>query len=510
MKKGLYNIVFGVGGQFIILALGIVVPRFVLHSYGDEANGLMNAIGQLFTYIALIEAGVGQAALQELYGPVVKKEREVTNNILYATQVMYRKLTYIYIVVVFLIATFYPMFIRVNDATTISFFGSTYWAVFFIVLLQGISNAITFYFVATLRQILIADGCNYIIVNISTLIRVATSVARIILINMQVNLVVLQLVYVFLNIIEVIIYKKIFCKRYEWINLQNSTEKFILKQRGSFVVHEICNVIFSSTDILILSMFCSLESASIYAIYNLVFSALNQLISQIHSGCFYVLGQTFSVDKNKYIKVHDAYDTYYIAFVFSIMSTAYMLILPFIKLYTDGVTDLQYVDFYLPLLFSMVQILSCCRITSSNLIKLAGHARATVSRAILEALINLGVSLLLVNWIGIYGVLIGTIIAMLYRTNDMIIYANKRILNRSSIKTYKMIAINIVLFIISMVISKFIEFKWITDFLRFFLVGAGIYIISFIVYIGINSLIDKESSNFLFHKIKMVILKKIT
>ena len=40
----------------------------------------------------------------------------------------------------------------------------------------------------------------------------------------------------------------------------------------------------------------------------------------------------FSEDnKEEYIKVHDAYDTYYIAFVFSLISTTYICILPFIK-----------------------------------------------------------------------------------------------------------------------------------------------------------------------------------
>lgn len=500
MKKGIYNIVFGTFGQLIILALGICVPRFILKSYGDEANGLINAIGQLFTYLALIEAGVGQAALQSLYGPVARGEHESTNSIMSATQQMFRKLTLVYGAVVLFVAACYPFFVEVKDKTTISFFGSTYWAIFFIIFIQGMSNAITFYFVATLRQILIADGYNYIIVNITTLIKVATSVLRIVLINAEINIVLLQMVYVVINIIEVIIYYRVFRKKYSWLNMKVAPNKGALAQKNSFVVHEFCNVIFSSTDVLILSLFCSLEIASIYAIYNLVFSAVNMLISQIHNGCFYILGQTYNQNQEKYIKVHDAYDTYYISFVFAMISTTYLLILPFVRLYTEGVTNINYVDSYLPFLFCLIQLLSCCRITSSNLIKIAGHAKRTISRAMLEMVINLVVSIALVNVIGIYGVLLGTICALLYRTNDMIIYANKKILVRSSLQTYRTITVNMLLFRLIVLIEKLIKFSCIDTFISFFVCGVFICVVMLIAFAVINSIVDRDSFSFVIRK----------
>lgn len=502
MKKGIYNIVFGTLGQLIILALGICVPRFILKSYGDEANGLINAIGQLFTYLALIEAGVGQAALQSLYGPVAKEDHESTNSIMSATQQMFRKLTLIYGGFVVIVAVCYPLFINVKDKATISFFGSTYWAVFLIIFIQGMSNAITFYFVATLKQILIADGCNYIIVNITTLIKVATSVLRIVLINAETNIVLLQIVYVVINIIEVVIYFRVFRKKYSWLNMNVAPNKEALNQKNSFVVHEICNVIFSSTDVLILSLFCSLEVASVYAIYNLVFSAVNMLINQIHSGCFYILGQTYSQDKKKYEKVHDAYDTYYISFVFAMISTTYLLIIPFIRLYTDGVTDLNYVDVYLPLLFCMIQLLSCCRITSSNLIKLAGHAKRTMNRAVLETVINLVVSIALVHVIGIYGVLLGTIVALLYRTNDMIIYANKKILVRSTFQTYRTVVVNMLLFGGIVLVEKLVKFEFMNNFASFFGCGVIACIVLFAAFISINSMVDRQSFKFVLGLVK--------
>ena len=144
--------VVGFVGQLIILALGILVPRFILKGYGDEANGLVSAIGQIFVYLALIESGVGQASLQALYKPVVDNDRKSISSVLATTRNTYRRLTLVYCAMVLLMSVLYPLFVKVEDSSVITFFGSTYFAVMVMVLVQGFSGAVTFFFVATIRQ----------------------------------------------------------------------------------------------------------------------------------------------------------------------------------------------------------------------------------------------------------------------------------------------------------------------------------------------------------------------
>ena len=68
--------------------------------------------------------------------------------------------------------------------------------------------------------------------------------------------------------------------------------------------------------------------------------------------------------------------------------------------------------------------------------------------------INIIVSLIGVLAWGIYGVLIGTIAALLFRANAMIIYANKKVLHRRPWKTYRRWLVNLALFIAVTVLSK--------------------------------------------------------
>ena len=495
-KKGLLNVIVGFVGQLIILTLGVLVPRFILQSYGDEANGLISAIGQIFVYLALIESGVGQASLQSLYKPIVENDKKSISSILVKTRSTYRWLTLIYCGFVVIIATFYPLFVQVKDATNIQLFGSTYFSIMLVVLVQGFSNAFAFFFAATIRQLMIADGSNYIIVNITTIIKILTSVFKIVLINLGIHIVLLQIVYLALSALEALIYIIIIKTRYGWIDWRAEQEEKALSERKYFVIHEISNVIFNSTDILILSIFCDLTVASVYAIFNMIFSALNALISQIHNGCFFVLGQEYKRENNSYKVVHDIYDTCYMAMVFALISVAYLLINPFVTLYTNGVTNVNYTDPWLALLFCLVQLLSCCRITSSNLIKVAGHAKKTINRAIVEAAINLVASLVLVNLFGIHGVLLGTIVALVYRTNDMVVYANKKILNRSPWKTYRTIIVYSLMFVGVVITNECVQIR-VVNYSAFFGLGAILATISLILYFAAGFLLERNILTYL-------------
>ena len=60
-------------------------------------------------------------------------------------------------------------------------------------------------------------------------------------------------------------------------------------------------------------------------------------------------------------------------------------------------------DPYLPMLFTAMKLLACSREASSRVINFAGHFKQMRWRALLEAVINLTVSVVLVLYLGILG-----------------------------------------------------------------------------------------------------------
>ena len=99
-KKSVGNILTGLISQLITLALGIITPRLFLVNLGSEANGLLNSISQILVYVSLLEAGVGTASLQALYGPVAAEDNASINAILAATSRFYKRTGRVYLLVV--------------------------------------------------------------------------------------------------------------------------------------------------------------------------------------------------------------------------------------------------------------------------------------------------------------------------------------------------------------------------------------------------------------------------
>ncbi len=482
-KRSAYNILIGIGSQILAIMLGIIIPRLFLTNFGSEMNGFLNSISQIFSYFALLESGVGVASLQALYGPVGRDDKKQTSEILAATSKYYNKTGIFYFISVFALAIIYPIAI----SSQISPF-----TMFIIILMNGLPGAISYLFQGKYLLLLQAEGKNYINTALTSIISTVINIAKIVLLLLGFNIIAIQAVYLVLNLVKVV-YFWIYLKRnYGWVNLKSTPNFNAIGQKNSAFVNQICDLIFRNTDTIILSIFSNLRVVSVYSMYTLLFSMIRTALDYISQGFSFIMGQTFNNDRKKFIVLHDLYETYRMSLIFALYNIAYIFILPFMKLYTDGITDINYLDPKLSLLFVVFYLLTGSRACESDLINYAQHFKLTQNRCIAEAVINLTVSIVCVNLWGIYGVLIGTIVALLYRSNDVIIYANRRILNRSPWVTYKKVISNGIVFILISYITSL--FRWnLNSYLNIIMWAAISGIIIILIYFIIASLVNIDS-----------------
>lgn len=431
------NVVISFGTKIVLMVLNIIIPRLFIVSYGSEVNGLLSTITQIFGYLALLEAGIGTASVNALYKPLDTKDWDKANEVASQSRAYFRKVTLFYVLGVVAFAILYPLVSgSAVDGVTI----------LLVILLQGASNCLTYYFSATYTQLLVADGKNYWVDIIAFSVSVGTSLTKIILVSAGCNVVWVQAGFLAVSLVRIPIILLLCHRQYPWLKPVKTRKNDLLQERGALVVHEISTTIFSGTDVFLISTFCSFALASVYSVYQLVFGALNSMLNTANSGLGFLLGQNYYKDRKKFIKLYDLYSSLYSGAVFVVMTVAYLLIRPFIALYTEGVTDINYSMPGLSFLFVIINLMSGVRAVAARLITVSGHAEKTKYRSIAEAIINLVASVVLVNLMGIYGVLAGTIIALLYRANDIIIYANKVILERNPWHEYKRLLVNTVIF----------------------------------------------------------------
>lgn len=497
-KKTWYNIIFGFGSQIIIIALGLVVPRIVLTHYGSDTNGLTSTVTQIFTYMALLEAGIGQAARNALYAPVKANDKNGISYIMSVARRYYRKITVYYGIGVLVLSGILPLIIKSKI---------NYWTIFLVVFFEGMSQVVNFWYTENWMQLLMAEGENYIKVNADFLGRVAGYSIKIVLAIMGINIAFIQLGYFLVSLVKLSYYKWYMEKNYGWVDYDVAPEDATLPDRNSYIITEIAWTIFSSTDMIILSMFCSTELASVYAIYNMVFTNINTLLNSVYWGTNFLLGQAYYESKEKYCKIHDAFNSIYIGTMTALMCITYILIIPFVQLYTSGVTDVKYVYELLPVGFCLVQILSWSRYVGGNLTGIAGYAKIISKISLVEAIINVVGSFALVWKFQILGVIAATVIALPIKVIYVTWLTEKKILCRSCRKTLKILGVNYLLFIITVIVKGMIKFE-INSYMDFIKWGIVLTPIIFIISIICNALVNPEFIKIIFQKkLKKIVYK---
>lgn len=485
--KGFRNIAANIFAQIVTILLGIIIPRLMLVNLGSEANGLFTSIGNVLVYVALLEAGVGAAATQALYAPIATKNRQRVNEIVAAVDHFYKRTGRWYLVVILLLTFAFPFTI---DSTLPK------WQIMAVMFLSGMPGVIKYYYQGKYVILLRADGRSYALTNLSIVVNIATSAAKIALLLFGCNIVELQAMYLLFNVAQVFFILFYVKRHYPWLSKDVIPNYAAISQSKNALVHQISSMIFFNTDVLLLTYFCDLKTVSVYSMYTMLFGIISSAILNF-SGANFILGQTFNTDRERSLKLLDVYEIFNMVLTFSLFCIANIFILPFMTLYTNGVTDIDYIDQYLPYLIVATNLLSNGRNSSSQIIEYAGHFKQTQWRSILESVINIVVSLLCVFKFGIYGVLIGTIAALLYRTNDMIIYANKKILHRSPWTTYRRWLLNLALFIGITLLSKAVFAHIALDSYFSIIVWAAVCCVVIIPFFFVTvSLFDRETYRF--------------
>lgn len=486
-SKGVKNVVFGLLNQFVTIAFGLILPRMFIMSYGSEVNGLISSVNQLFVYVALLEAGIGTASLQALYKTIAAKDQDATNGVLSATNHFYKKTGFYYLIAVIALSFGYPLVVS-SDIP--------FWTVFFVIFFHGLGGVINYLFQGKFRIFLRAEGKNYLLSNLGTVIYIATSFSKIIFIKLGFNIVAIQVAHFLLTVAQMLYIVFYIKKQYKWIDLSVKPDLKSIASKNAVMVHQISNLIFSNTDILILTVIDGLKSVSVYALYNSFFTMIKSVLFSFLDGLQYALGQAFNSDFKKFKKMQDLFEVNYITLTFLLYSIMYVMITPFIKLYTNGIKDANYVDFWIPLLFTLVYLLQGARGPMQLVSEYACHFKETRGQAIIEMIINLTTSIVAVYFLGIYGVLLGTVAALLYRANAIIVYVNKKILDRSPWITYKRWGWCFGIFVIIFILNNLLLIK-VASYFALILIAVPVSIIIAVLYLGGMYIFERESLKWL-------------
>lgn len=418
-KRLFYNTISSLVFQVTTIICGFILPRLILNAFGSEVNGLVNSITQFLGVISFLELGVGAVVQSALYKPLAEKNQEDVSKIISSANKFFTRLGQILLIYVIALVIFYPQFAGKN-------FGFIYTASLIVTI--SISSFAQYFFGIVNRLLLTADQRGYIQYNAQTLAVVCNTAACFILIRVGCNIQIVKLTTSLIYLLQpFLIY--LYVRHHYSIDRKIKYIKEPIPQKWNGIAQHVAAVILDGTDTIVLTLFATLSDVSIYSVYFLVVKGVKQLFMSMTNGITSLIGELWAKQELEELNKTFSWTEWVIhtgtTFVFGLTA---ILIVPFVRVYTLGIHDANYIQPLFAALIVAANAGHCLRLPYNIIILAAGHYKQTQNNYIIAAILNIVVSVVTVKAWGLIGVAIGTLVAMGYQTVWMAVYDSRNLI----------------------------------------------------------------------------------
>lgn len=476
-KRVLGNIFSGLFSQIISSIYGFVIPILIVKYYGSNINGLVSSIVQFIAYINLLQIGIGPVIKNALYEPIAKNNKEKIASILGATNSFFKRIAYCLIGYVVILCIVFPF---INNEFPRWFSTS-------LILIISFGTFFEYFFGMTYRLFLTSNQKNYIVDYVNILGHIISLIVIYILIKYGRSIQSVRLVGSIVFIIKPILLKIYFEKKYN-IKIEKKSN-YIFKNKWNGFAHHIAATVQGNTDVVVLTIFSTLSNVSIYSIYNLIISGINNIVVSLTNGIDGYFGKLLVKDESKINKKFDLYSFCFYSIVTIFLACTLILITPFVSVYTVDIKDANYIQWTFGYVLVFAEFNYAIRYPFSALVYSKGHFKQTTKYAIVEPIVNIILSIIMVKKFGLIGVAIGTLVSMPIRSFGFIYHGIKYILHDSFLKQFKIIFISYVELIIVLLLRKKLLFITVNSFYDWFLLAIIVFIVLSLSILILNYLL---------------------
>lgn len=497
-KKTLVNTVAGLLEELVAVVCGFILPRLILSAFGSDYNGLVTSITQFLSCAVLLRSGIGGATRAALYKPLSEDNKSEINSILKATDIFMKKIATILAVLILSFSAIYPLFVK-NEFDWLFTFS------LFVII--GLSTFAESFFGITYLILLQADQRLWVSSFIKSICYVLNTVLAVILIKFECSIHVVKLGSAIIFVLYPIV-QSAYVKRHYRINTNAKPNNSSISQRWDAFWHQVAVFVMNNTDVIVLTVFSNMKVVSVYSVYNMIVNGLKRAINSFSNGLEAAFGNMIAKKESEALKENfSVMELVFYVISTIIYTTAGLLIIPFVRIYTVGITDIDYINTTFAVIILTANFFNTVRLPYQLLVQAAGHYKQTKNGAILEPIINITLSIVLVIKYGLVGVAIGTLVATIFRTVQFSVYMSKNIVKRSQIIALKNCVISALESGVIIIIVKFLSLSDPSNYYQWFLNAIVIFLISSFIVGCFSLILYRKTSYVLVLKIKNAIKK---
>lgn len=491
MRKKLLakNTVASLLSQITALVCGFILPRLFLEYFGSEVNGLVNSITQFLGVISFLELGVGAVVQSSLYKPLAEGDKQQVSRVMVSADRFFRRLAQILLGYVLLLVTVYPLIANQS-------FGYLYTAT--LIAAISISSFAQYYFGIVNSLLLNADQRGYIQYNAQTITVVLNTVVCVFMIKLGGSVQLVKLTTSLIYLARPLALRIYVNRRYQ-IDWKIQYDGEPIQQKWNGVAQHIAAVVLDGTDTIVLTLLSTLSNVSIYSVYFMVIKGVKTLFLSMTNGIQSLLGELWARQELEELRKTFGWTEWCIhtgtTFVFSCTAA---LIVPFVRVYTAGIDDANYIQPAFAILLTLANAMHCLRLPYNIMVLAAGHYKQTQKNYIVAATINIVLSVLTVKAWGLIGVAIGTLAAMAYQTVWLAIYDSKHFVSWPMKSVIKQFAVDGITAVFIVVISGMLTMHSVT-YLSWIMLAIVTALLAVIITAFLNFIVYKEKMMALIH-----------
>lgn len=488
--------------QIITLAAGFIVPRVMLLFYGSDTNGLVTSVTQIITYINLVEAGLSNAATYALYKPLADRDHAAVSAVVSASRKFYLQTGYIFMALVGVLAVAYPLYIQ-SEVLSVAEVG-------LLVLFMGLNGALEFITLAKYRVLLTADQKTYVVSAATMIYTVLNTVIVVVMANFGAGIVAVKAVALTSMCVRSLILT-IYCrKHYAYLDYHAKPNKKALNKRWDALLLQILGVVHRGAPaLLITAILKDLKLVSVYTVFNMVIGGLNNVMSIFKTGVSASFGEVIAQGETKTLqKSYGEFEYIYYKLVSVIYATAFVMIMPFVRLYTAGVTDTNYDLPLVGFLFVLDGVLYNLKTPPGMLFMAAGMYKETRFQNFMEAAIMVVVGIVLAKPLGIVGILLASILSNLYRAIELMFFVPRRITKMPVRYTFKRIALMLISIFAAVLPWAFIRIE-VSGYLMWVVFAVAVVAVAGVVSLLIGVLFERNELQSVLRRVIRIVKRKI-
>ena len=405
IKNATRNVFFSLVSKIVAILLPFLTRTLILYFLGEHYLGIGTLFSSILGFLSLAELGIGSAIVYAMYRPIADNDSETICALLNFYKRVYRIIGTIVLVVGVAILPLLPYLIKGDVPTDAN--------IYILYVIYLVNSVISYFFAGYKQGLLFGFQRNDIKEKIATIINIVIQLFQAGVIILSKNFYLYAMVpitgTIATNIITAVttnkLYPELKCKG----KISKESQKAIMKRLSGLIGTKLNGVVIHSSDVIVISAYLGLSAAAKYGNYYYILNAICGFIIVIFSALTASVGDKIARDDVKSVKQLFSNISFINLWMVGWCSICLLcLYQPFMELWVglEMMFDFKFVVLIV-LYFYIYQIQRTMVLFKDA----GGFWYEDRFRPYVAMTVNVVLNFVLIHFIGIYGVVLSSIVA---------------------------------------------------------------------------------------------------